>query len=653
MAFLRSLFAASFALALPMTSSGETSTAETFGQMPETWSAKISPNGNNLALGCSPQGVKAVCIFELDSDARPKLISPPTGAQIDRLYWASDDFLLYQVSLFETVEFSSALTDVRVYRLLSYDMKTGKTAFLMRNARSVFDTTRVDSILLNKPNKIQMAFTFRMGDATRYNSRLSDEGSLQYIIYDVNLKTGKARVKDRYEKSVGDAIHDARGKRYAEILRNPKKKTFSVKSLITGKTIFKRDKTELPPFYVDGLGAGKESLIVFFDDNERYGLHTLSLIDGMITPYEAAGVEIGDASTIDDIFTGEVVGYRYTDHLPRRVYTNDVFAKVASDAKNALGSDSIILTSWTQDHRIFTVQSIKLGRPDQYYLYDIAEPSISPIGGEAPWLDEAVLGTIKPINYAARDGLNIPAYLTFPAGKSEADAPFPMLVLPHGGPEARDSATFDWLAQAFAAEGYLVMQPNFRGSSGYGADFRNAGYGQFGGKMVNDVVDSARWAVSEGLAHPLYCTLGWSYGGYSALMTALKEKTKVRCVVSINGVTAPRELLTDGDKYSLARDYWEQYMGDMYASDRSHWNFISPRARADEYSMPVLLIQGEEDTTVPPEQATSFNRALPDNIGKKLIMIPSDDHGLVQSGSRQRVLAESIAFLAEHHPAWD
>ncbi|MEL7232130.1 MAG: prolyl oligopeptidase family serine peptidase, partial [Pseudomonadota bacterium] len=238
-----------------------------------------------------------------------------------------------------------------------------------------------------------------------------------------------------------------------------------------------------------------------------------------------------------------------------------------------------------------------------------------------------------------------------PPGKTKADAPLPLVMLPHGGPEARDTAAYDWLAQAIASQGYLVMQPNFRGSAGYGAEFRNAGYGEFGGKMIDDITDGAAWAVSQGFAKPGYCSMGWSYGGYAALMTGLKDTENAKCLISINGVTDVNMVFEDNDSRSSSFAYWENYIGDFYKTRRSERRAISPRLRADDYKMPVLLLHGDEDTTVPVRQSKSLYERLDNSADRRIMVFEGDDHQLARTPSRVKVLEESLAFLAAHHPA--
>lgn len=601
---------------------------EKFGTIPPTWSAQISPSGERLALGCSPSGVRAICIYELDSNEKPKLLIPPKGAKLTSFFWASDKHLLQYVSVFERLNTSSGIRDVTLRRLLSYNIETEKTVFLMRNQKSAGSMTHIDSLLVDDPDTIKM---------------VSGYG---YTIYDVSLETGKAKIDDRIRRNVIDVVFDSNGKRHAEVLFDSQSKWMRVNATRDGrKQIYQEDDVEIPTFYVEGLSADKASLIVNFDSQDRTGPHHISLEDGSVSPLDIGSDVVGDVSLIDDIFTGQILGYRYTNDLSQRVYFDEQFQNIADEAKLALNADSITLISWTKDRSLFVVRAAKIGLPIEYFLFDSTVSSISPIGGEAPWLNAEALGEVSRYDYSARDGLTIPAYLTLPPGKTRADGPFQVVLMPHGGPEARDDASYDWLSQAIASAGYAVLQPNFRGSSGYGSDFRDAGYGEFGGKMVLDVIDGATRLIEDGIgAADGHCAMGWSYGGYSALMTALLDADRTICAISINGVTDPFELIYTGP-VSLA--YWEQYMGDIYKTPKDKKSAMTPMDRAGEYKAPLLLIHGKEDTTVTYYQSSMFARNAPD---AELVTIEGDDHGLFNSASRKKVIAESLEFLNLHHP---
>lgn len=627
------------------------SVSEKFGTMPATWSAQVSPDGAHLALGCSPTGVRGVCIYELDGAAKPRLILPPEEGRIQDVFWGSDDYLIYELETFERLNTSSGLRDYNIRRMVSYSLKTAKTAILLKNVGGFVDLTYVESRLVNDPGKIQSSISFGSGSTESTGSRLNKAaGAKSYIVYDVDLKTGRAKVKESFSGDTFGAVYDARGERLALLDWNPKNKDFDVISNLDGrKTIFHESDAELLPFYVVGLGENQESLIVSFDDETRYGLYDLSLKDGDISEVTYDGTHLGRVTTFQDPFTNEVIGYRYIDDLRRDFYISAPFDQIAEETQGALQAESVILTSWSKDRTLFTIRAITAGRPDQYFLYDLEEPSISPVGGEAPWLEAEPLGEVRSFEYAARDGMTLYGYMTTPPGASEG--PLPMVVLPHGGPEARDTAHYDWLAQAIASQGYLVLQPNFRGSSGYGQAYRDAGFGEFGGKMIEDIVDAAVWAQSSGLAAgDKYCVVGASYGGYAAMMTDLLDPERVQCLVSINGVSNPSSMVGAYDRDGIGFAYWEQYMGDQYEISDAARSEMTPLDRTGEFTAAMLLLHGREDTRVPVSQSRAMNRKLENRSNFRYAEIEGDDHFLSSTSSRVQVLNETLSFLETHHP---
>ena len=169
---------------------------EKFGTMPATWSAQVSPNGAHLALGCSPTGVRGVCIYELDGGAKPRLILPPEEGRIQNVLWGSDDYLIYELETFERLNTSSGLRDYNVRRMVSYSLKTQQTAILLKNVGGFADLTYVESRLVNDPGKIQSSISFGSGASESTGSRLNKAaGAKSYIVYDVDLKSGRAKVK--------------------------------------------------------------------------------------------------------------------------------------------------------------------------------------------------------------------------------------------------------------------------------------------------------------------------------------------------------------------------------------------------------------------------------------------------------------------------
>jgi dipeptidyl aminopeptidase/acylaminoacyl peptidase len=249
---------------------------------------------------------------------------------------------------------------------------------------------------------------------------------------------------------------------------------------------------------------------------------------------------------------------------------------------------------------------------------------------------------MKPIRYAAEDGVEIPGYLTLPSNRS---LPVPAVVLPHGGPSARDYWAYDFLAQFLAASGYAVLQSNYRGSDGYGGEW--LGEGGFRGwrRALGDIGAGARYLVEQGIAdRERMCVVGWSYGGYAALMSAVEHGDKYRCAVSIAGVTDPLAL-SAGMRQFVGGLGSRTFIGagdDVFKAG-------SPLERAGEIDVPVLLIHPHEDANVPFAQSEAFARAL-ERARKDVEFVEYEqaEHDISPERYRIDLLARLAEFLGAH-----
>jgi dipeptidyl aminopeptidase/acylaminoacyl peptidase len=277
-----------------------------------------------------------------------------------------------------------------------------------------------------------------------------------------------------------------------------------------------------------------------------------------------------------------------------------------------------------------------------------------PLTPARPDIAAGQVGPTRMFAYKGADGTPLEGVLTLPPART-AKA-LPLVVMPHGGPlYANDEVGFDWWAQAFAAQGYAVLQPNYRGSGGHGLAFVHAGYGEWGRKMLTDMSDGVAALAAQGMIDPRrVCIVGASYGGYAALAGVTLQHGIYRCAVSYAGVAdLPAlewwDLDRNGDDNEMIR-YWRTAVkGDDRAAPAL--GAISPARHADAADAPILLIHGKHDTVVPIEQSRKMKGAL-EGAHKpvELIELPGQDHWLSDEAARIQMLKASVEFVEKNNP---
>lgn len=320
-------------------------------------------------------------------------------------------------------------------------------------------------------------------------------------------------------------------------------------------------------------------------------------------------------------------------------------ARTHQALERAFPGQSVVLTSMTQDRRRGVAVVYSDVNPGDFYVVDLESMAASLTVRARRWVQPGRMRPMTPIELPARDGLVLHGYLTRPEG----EGPYPMVVVPHGGPHGvRDRWGYDPETQLLASRGYAVLQVNFRGSGGYGVDFEQAGYGEWGGKMQDDIADATRWAVAEGIADAeRVCIYGASFGGYSALMGAVREPDLYRCAIAFAGVYDLELMFTTGDvRLSRAgRDYLDKVLGD----DRSVLREASPVYHAERIKAPVLMVHGSEDWRADASHARRMKTAL-ENAGKahEWIELRGEGHGIFDDDTRRAYYEQLLAFLARH-----
>jgi dipeptidyl aminopeptidase/acylaminoacyl peptidase len=321
-------------------------------------------------------------------------------------------------------------------------------------------------------------------------------------------------------------------------------------------------------------------------------------------------------------------------------------AAIFEDVRLRIAAKHVYVASWSNDYRRILFYGESPDLPGRYYLYERGTGALRYFAFAYPELEKVPMAPMRATSYQARDGLTIPAYLSLPSGSPAKPAtPLPAVVLPHGGPGARDFSSFDPLVQLFVSRGYAVLQMNYRGSTGYGNEFQGAGSRQWGKAMQDDVTDGTRWLAAEGYADPRRtCIVGWSYGGYAALMGAVKEPELYACVVSVAGVSDLPDLIRSQRNYINGRIF-TQNIGDLW-KDKQSLEANSPVNGAERIKAPVLLAHGTKDRVVDIRQTKSMATALK-RAGKpfQYVELEDADHSVLRGPERLKLFSAVDEFV--------
>jgi dipeptidyl aminopeptidase/acylaminoacyl peptidase len=313
------------------------------------------------------------------------------------------------------------------------------------------------------------------------------------------------------------------------------------------------------------------------------------------------------------------------------------------------GEMSLKITSKDNQNQFFTILA-NTYNGSHYYLFNSRTKEKQLLGSKKITKYAESLSTMKPISFKSRDNLNIHGYLTVPKGTSGEN--LPMVLLVHGGPWNRDRWGYNPMVQFLANRGYAVLQINFRGSSGYGHNFLEAGAGEWAGKMHNDLIDGVRWAIDEGVANPeKIAIMGSSYGGYAALVGLAFTPERFACGVDVFGPSNLVTLLESSPKY------WKFGMSMMYRhignpnnpEDRRTMEAKSPLFHVDKITKPLLIVQGGKDVRVTVKESEQIVAAVR-KAGKdvKYIFFDNEGHGIRSWSNMLHYLSKLESFLAKH-----
>ncbi len=338
-----------------------------------------------------------------------------------------------------------------------------------------------------------------------------------------------------------------------------------------------------------------------------------------------------------------LLGIRYDLEQPHAYYETETVRNMIDRMQKQFPDKFHLVVDSTEDESTFIVQSSSDVDAGTYYVYDTAKDLLQKLGTAYPELNPDALGRMRSIVYKASDGTEIPGYLTVPSGVRAEK--LPLVVLPHDGPAKRDTWKFSFLRTFLANRGYAVLQMNFRGSAGYGAEWQLAAHQDWGGLSYSDIVDATRWAINEGIADPKrICIAGWGFGGYAAMLGAVRDSELYQCAISIGGIS-DLDLHREHASVHLDAEYRRAQIG----SNRDKLRRDSPLQHVQDCSTPILMVHGDRDWEVQVDQTKAMARALKRHKKPhKMVIIDKATHELRRKSDRETLLREVEAFLLKY-----
>jgi dipeptidyl aminopeptidase/acylaminoacyl peptidase len=347
----------------------------------------------------------------------------------------------------------------------------------------------------------------------------------------------------------------------------------------------------------------------------------------------------------------KLLGLRYVDDRPSVAWFDAERAKVQKSV-DATFPNAVNVISGSEEAKRWIVVTRSDRNPGDAYLLDRSTMRLEKLFSSQPWIDPQAMAPTKWVRYSARDGLPIPALLTVPLGAN--GKPVPLIVDIHGGPNVRATAwSYDPEVQFFASRGYAVLQPQFRGTEGFGWKLKSSGYRKWGDEMQDDLEDGVKWAVAQGVADASrVCFYGGSYGGYAAIWGAIKNAGLIKCAVGYVAVTSIDYLFdnaqTDISRLADRATLMTEQIGDP-KTERERFKRVSPLNNADRVGVPILLAYGGSDVRVPLVHGTDFRAAL-DKYHKEYewVQYSAEGHGFSRDEDRFDFYHRVERFLAKY-----
>ncbi len=614
---------------------------EAYSQLPQVKGIEISPDGKHIAYFLNLSDATVLVAMDMEKrEARGLVKSDNEKFKFNWLQWVNPETLIFSVYYPDARGLGIDTTETR---LLSMGLTDGEPKTLFRPARDGLTAYKhvsqfqdnVISLLPAEHDKILMGFDT---DNPTYPS-----------VYSVDVDTGRKSIVRRSKPPIRDWVADRQDRVRAGIGYDAKDgvRSIWVHDLVTDDWNKLWEYKYFSQSDISPLGFSVDPNILYIRA-EHNGRQAIFTIDTRQTSPEMHLVADDpdydiEGGLIYSPKTNDAVGVSHGEAENSRIYWDEEYQAFQQAIDKVLPDTSNNLVSFSSNEQQYIVYASSNTEPGIYYYGNRDTSSLVEIIHQYPALMDEKLPRANKVSYAARDGLEIEAYLTLPDNFD--GKPIPAIIHPHGGPMVREYGGFDYWTQFFVSRGYAVLQPNFRGSSGYGHEFEMKAVGQYGMAMQDDLTDGTHWLIEQGIADPKrICIVGASYGGYAALLAAAKTPDLFRCAVSFAGVS---DLLAQRNK---SRHYVNKVVAfDQYGRDSKQLKNVSPINLVDRITIPLLLVHGESDRVVDVEQSREMVEALEEHDKIfEYVELENGTHYLDKQEHRNRLFESMDKFLALH-----
>ncbi|MFN3229311.1 MAG: alpha/beta hydrolase family protein [Asticcacaulis sp.] len=623
----------------------------------------LSPDGNKIAYRSTASGEALLIVQNLEGELL--LSTSVEEHKIRDIFWIDNNFLGLRKSEFANIDiYKQSKNEYSQYIVFNIEKK--KADLFGDNIWQIHPIVHDDLSVRSLGGEavvysgMQTLFVHN-GDVSLIASKSTREmvgGQPNYDLYAVNLSKNTYKIVGNGTAHTKDWVVDSEGKPAFAVISNDETGNWFVRPVrgkLMAEAVLKgTDRYGAPNFI--GLGKDPGTFLLSYrpDGESEYKLVALDA-NGVERDSGVNGFDL-ESRLLFDKGSNLLAGYALYEGPGHSSYNffDPSLSALWRGMKKALSGQRLAFREASAGFEKILISVDGGDNSGSYMLLDRKTRALSMLSEERPQVTPDHMGPQSMIRYAAADGLEIEAVLTTPPPvvlKGRDVKNFPLIVLPHGGPQSYDGPGYDYMAQSLASRGYVVLQPNFRGSDGYGLDFISKGYGEWGAKMQTDLSDGVRHLAKQGLIDPKrVCIVGASYGGYAALAGVTLDPGVYRCASSIAGISDLQVMMEKERQNQGYRDpvtrYWTKFLGDP-----ALWEARSPARLADRVTVPVLLIHGKEDTVVSFHQSIMMRDALK-RAGKSVeyLELAGEDHWLSREETRIQAVEAVVSFVEKHNP---